>query len=107
MTDFEKYLQFRALSFAFSIKGNSTIDLFTDEQQASIYEANGIEMKYVNVPFPKPTVERLEGVLGQLDMSKRDFVQRAIIDAIKKAELVIETQLDECGVFDKEDEEKC
>lgn len=102
MTDFNKYLQFKALSFAFSVKGNSAIDLFTDEQQAAIYEANGIDMKYVNVPFPKPTVERLEGILAQLDMSKRDFVQRAVLDAMERAENAIEKELTECGAFVEE-----
>lgn len=105
MTNFDKYLQYRALSFAFSVQGSNVIDALSDEQQKAIYEANDIEMKFVNVPFPKPTVERLEGLLAQLGMSKRDFVQRAVVDAIQKAEAAIAKELDETGALDKEQEE--
>lgn len=94
MSIFDKYLQYRAMDFAFSISGyNNSLDFLSDEQLKELDEQ--AEMKFVNVPFPKPVVERLESTLSQLGMSKRVFVQRAVIDALIKAENAIEQQIGE------------
>lgn len=101
MSTFDKYLQYRAMSFAFTVQGDHLLGHLSDEQQKEIYAENEIEMKFINCPFPKPFVERLEGVLSQLEMSKRDFVQRAVFDALERAETAISKEMDEVVFTDE------
>ena len=100
MTEFEKYIQYRSLANAFSHKGTDLFTHISDEQEASIYKANGIDMKFINIPFPQPVMDELDSVIRQLNMTKRAFVQRAVLDAMERANAEINKQLDEVGVFD-------
>jgi len=52
--------------------------------------------KNVCAMISEPLTTRLENTLGLLRMSKREFLEAAIIEALDKADLIME----ECGVDD-------
>lgn len=57
-----------------------------------------IKVKNVCAYCTEPLVERLENTLKNLKMTKREFVTFAIIDALDKADNI----MNEVGVFDDE-----
>ena len=87
MNRFEQYLQYRALSLKFKYQH----PLFTNVLDHMI-EAEGVPVPVQNVcaKLAVPLVERLETTLGLLSMSKRQFIEMALIDALDRADVVLQ-----------------
>lgn len=88
---FDQLIRYKALAFKFSGAGFSLVD--------AVLEQNGpeaLKMKQVCAPLSVQLVERMENVLGLLNMSKREFIEIAVIEALDKAEAII----DEENVFE-------
>ncbi len=86
----EKKLTYKALHFLHN--SDSLIDRAFENPSAELQAK--FKIKNVCAALPGVLVERLEDTLGILGMSKREFLESAIIEALDKADVVME----ECGV---------
>lgn len=106
MKDFDQFVQYRALQFKFSgihhageieesrimkIRGNDGV-----LRPATIEDIVGGEVKNVCAKLPIPIVERLDNLIGILDMTKRDFIEMALVDALDRVDAI----LNEVGAFE-------
>lgn len=87
----EQKLTYKALGFILDDSGS-----FIDQALENKVFARDHHFKNVCAMISQPLTERLENTLGLLHMSKREFLEAAIIEALDKADLIME----ECGVDD-------
>ena len=105
MTHFEQFIQYKALSFKFNTPGLLSIDKieqmvkggsigqdvdgkfvpFTDLEQAT-----PIKLQNVCAKLTQQLVDRLDEALGVLSMTKREFIELALIEALNKVDEVLE-----------------
>lgn len=101
MNYFDQFIQYRALAFKFSSEGQSLGDVEGSIAAGSIGQA----VDGVFVPFKKleevypvknvcaklhvSLVDRLDQALSVLEMSKRDFIEIALIEALNKVDQVL------------------
>lgn len=106
MKHFDQYIQFRALKFKFSALGSMTLDdmermiesgalLKSDDdgktvRPTSLEEISPIPLRNVCAKLSVQLVERLDNALGILDISKRQFIELALIEALDKVDQVLE-----------------
>lgn len=86
----EKKLTYKALGFLH--QNDFLIDAALEDPSPELKEK--FKIKNVCASLPGVLVIRLENTLSLLGMTKREFLESAIIDALDKADLV----MDECGV---------
>jgi hypothetical protein len=101
MSHFDQFIQYRALKFKFSSLGTMTLDdlermvaggsvghavdgVFVPA--TSIEEMSSVPLRNVCAKLAFPLVERLDNALGVLDISKRQFIELAIIEALDKVD---------------------
>lgn len=103
MTHFEQFIQYRALSFKFKSAGMSlgaferllaTKSIGTNQDGTfvpteSLEEALPFKLQNVCAKLAQPLVDRLDEALGVLDMTKRDFIELALIEALDKVDQVL------------------
>jgi hypothetical protein len=84
---FEQKITLKALNTKFGHNSDYFADMIINDPA----NAEGLKGKFKNVcaALNMPLVERLENTIGLLDMSKRDFFELAIIEALDKADLII------------------
>ena len=86
---FDQYIQFRALSMKAHVEGQAfnsdAVDRHLDKQAAS----GSPEIKTVCAPISIELFERLTETLSLLDISKRSFIEAAIIEALDKADVIM------------------
>lgn len=82
----QQRLTLRALTFKFNSLNESMTDIVLRQNPES--EANKY-FKNVCTPLTLPVVERLEKTLSTLGMSKREFIQSAIVDALEQADQIM------------------
>nr|QBM91747.1 hypothetical protein pA6H1_p02 [Pseudomonas sp.] len=90
MSDFQQFLQYKALAFKFSLENNELTD--------AVIEAGQVPLPLRNV-CAKLSVEladRLDQTCSNLDVSKRQFIERALIEAMDQADAALTS----CGVWD-------
>jgi hypothetical protein len=78
---FDEFILYRSLSLKFS--GSHILD-FPDEASDSS------NLRNVCAKLHPDLVDRLDTVLGLLGMSKREFIQIALIDALDRAEKTLD-----------------
>ncbi|BCL77453.1 hypothetical protein JHS3_31890 (plasmid) [Jeongeupia sp. HS-3] len=87
--NFDQVMQYRALRFKASIEGQH----FSNIENDRLLEAAGKEpndfVKTVCSPISIELFERMNDVLGLLDMTKREFIQAALISALDRADEII------------------
>lgn len=105
MSYFDQYIQFKALAFKFSGMGTLSIsDLermveggslgqdvdgtFVPAQ--SLEEVCPIPLRNVCAKLSVELVDRLDNSLSILSMSKREFIEMALIEALDKVDVVLE-----------------
>lgn len=91
MSDFQQFLQYKALAFKFSLENSELTD--------AVIESGNMPLPLRNV-CAKLTVElaeRLDQTCSNLDISKRQFIERALIEAMDQADAA----LNACGVWDE------
>lgn len=102
MNRFEEFLKYRALSFKYQgVNQNSSL---FEQALDSAAESGQLEIKHVSAKLSADLVDRLEDQLQILDMSKRQFIEMALIDALDRVE-EINDELDIFSRFEKESEE--
>lgn len=94
-TNFEKIITYKALGYLY--KNDFLIDHFL----SSDHQIEEIKIKNVCAPISLELIAKLEKTLSFLNMSKREFFEVAIIEALDKANVI----LNECGVLKKHEEE--
>lgn len=86
---FDQYIQYRALNMKAHIEGQAfnsdALDRALDKQVANAAP----EFKTVCAPISIELFERLSHTLGLLDISKRSFIEAAIIEALDKADAIM------------------
>lgn len=97
MNEFEQYIQFRALAYKYeTLKGDKysrAINDAIDQSPLDGLVVDGIRLPPLKNVCAKVSVElaeRLEGTIGKLGMSKREFVEMAIIEALNFSDHVLE-----------------
>ena len=98
--DFRSYLQYKALSHRFSTRNSALLDVLlknapsqhvtgSSGDQIEITELNeDVKLQNVCAKIPLPLVERLESALSILSMSKREFIEIAIINALDETDSI-------------------
>ncbi len=104
MTHFEQFIQYRALSFKFKTTGGlslshiegliagGSMSVVKDGVSTPITELEqAVPFKVQNVcaKLAQPLVDRLDNALCVLGMTKRDFIELALIEALDKVDQVL------------------
>ncbi len=105
MAHFDQFIQYRALKFKFSALGSMTFDDLerlieggnvgtnVDGQfvpATSLEDVSPIPLRNVCAKLSVPLVERLDNALAVLDISKRQFIELALVEALDKVDKVLE-----------------
>lgn len=96
MREFDQYMQHKVLSFKYSVTNSpdSVIGAVTvDDGQGGSRPAkieDLFEVKNVCAKIPVTIAERLDNTLGVLEMSKREFIELALIEAMNRVDEIIE-----------------
>lgn len=102
MNDFEQYIQYRALAFKFGNGSYMTPDKLQDLiDSGALKGANGEQLTLVDQVWPEELknlcakvpvslIDRIEEVISPLNISKREFVQIAVIEALNRIESICE-----------------
>ena len=90
MSFFDQYIQHRVLSFKFlNVDNGKLFDHLLDSGQ--LVETGSVELRNVCAKLSVELAERLDNTLSVIDMSKRQFIEMAILEAMDQAEHVLET----------------
>lgn len=87
--NFNQFLLYRALSAKAHIENQAFNSEFTDRQIDLMANQNPDIIKTVCAPISLDLFDRMNATLGILDVSKRQFIELAIIAALDQAEAVI------------------
>jgi hypothetical protein len=84
---FEQKITHKSLSFMLD-DSSKILDLVLDSESGEEIKT-AFKMKNVCAQLGEPLIQRLENTLGILDMSKREFLELAIIEALDKVDLIM------------------
>lgn len=118
MSNFDQFIQYRALHFKFTTPGSSLGDMeamlqggmMTIRDEAgnpveptleNALEGTGLEIRNVCAKVPASLVAELDNTLSILQMKKRDFIEMALRDALERASKII----DDVDAFSSREEE--
>lgn len=87
--NFNQYIQFRALSAKAQIQGQGFNSEFSEALIEKAAAASPAEFKTVCAPISIPLFDRLTNTLSILEVSKRTFIEAAIIEALNKADQIM------------------
>lgn len=94
-TYFEQFIEYRLMDFKFTTVGHDTNGLNTLLEE-HLLNLNSDSFKQVCAKLPVQLVEKLDGTIGKLEMSKRRFIELALIEAIAK----VDKLEDEINIFE-------
>lgn len=86
---FDKLIQFKALS---QIYGNGPDLLENLVNSNNLSEAEKVKMRNVCALIPVELFDRLEQICGFLNFSKREFIEASLIEALDRANQIIEDE---------------
>lgn len=107
MSNFDQFIQYRALHFKFSTTPGSSLGDVEAMLQGGMLklhdeagnpveptlenalEGTGLEIRNVCAKVPASLVAELDNTLSILQMKKRDFVEMALRDALERADKII------------------
>ena len=90
MSDFQQFLQYKALAFKFGLQNSDLVDAAVASGQVSI------PLRNVCAKLTVELAERLDQTCINLDVSKRQFIERALIEAMDQADAALTAS----GVWD-------
>lgn len=90
---FDKLIQFKALS---QIYGNSADMLEKIVNPNNLEETEKVKMRNVCALISVQLFDRLEQTCGLLDLSKRQFIEASLIEALDRADEIVQNE----GVFE-------
>lgn len=95
---FDQYIQYRALNMKAHIEGQA-FNAEAMDRHLEKAAANGApEIKTVCAPISIELFERLTNTLNLLDISKRSFIEAAIIEGLDRADAI----MSEVDIFENE-----
>lgn len=102
MSHFDQFIKYRALRFKFDSLGSSTLGEFESEiESGSLLKSDDgqtvrstsleevfpqLRIKNVCAKLSGDLVDRLDNSLGILGMSKRDFIEMALVEALDRVD---------------------
>lgn len=97
MRDFDQFVQYRALNFKFSgvhhlSEIESHLKIVGDDgvsRPATLEDIVGGEVRNVCAKLPVSIIDRLDNSLGILEMTKRDFIEMALVDALDRVDEIL------------------
>lgn len=92
MNRLNEILTYKSLAFKHAADNSQLVDYIVETQPEAVQAVT----KNVCAHLPIPLVERLENSLAILNMSKREFIQAAIIDALDRFDKIA----DEYNIFE-------
>lgn len=121
MSDFDQFIQYRALHFKFTTPSNRSslgdmeamlqggmlkvLDEAGNPLEPTLENAlsgSGLEIRNVCAKVPASLVDELDNTLSILQMKKRDFIEMALRDALERAAKII----DDVDAFSRLQEER-
>lgn len=90
MSDFKQFIQYRALAFKFSLQNAEITEAVIESG------AEPIPLRNVCAKLTVELAERIDRTADTLGISKRQFIERALIEAMDQVDAMIA----EVGVFD-------
>lgn len=87
--NFTQFIQFRALSAKAQIEGQAFNSPTTEALIEKAAATSPAEFKTVCAPISIPLFDRLTNTLSILDISKRTFIEVAIVEALNRADEII------------------
>lgn len=96
---FDQYIQYRALSRKAQVEGSSSNSAAIDALMEKELKHGAPHVKTVCAPITVQLFERMNETLGMLDISKRTFIEAAIIEALDKADAIME----QVNIFENQD----
>lgn len=89
MSFFDQYIQHRVLSFKFTNVDNGKLfDRLLESGQ--IVDTGSVELRNVCAKLSVELADRLDNTLGLIDMSKRQFIEMALIEALDKVDQAVQ-----------------
>lgn len=92
---FDEFITYRALDLKFS--GRHNLGFVPDEV------LDAAQFRNVCAKLHPELIDRLDGVVGLLDMSKRDFIELALIEALDRAENILHHEVDALSQYAKKE----
>lgn len=86
---FHKLIQYKALSQIYGSSGGLLLDQMV-QQDPSVIEK--MKMRNVCALISVPLFDRLEGMCGLLSLSKREFIEEALIEALNQADKIVDEE---------------
>lgn len=91
MSFFDQYIQHRVLAFKFTNVDNGKLfDRLIENGE--IVDTGSVELRNVCAKLSVQLADRLDNTLAMIDMSKRQFVEMALIEALNKVDQALEEQ---------------
>lgn len=87
--NFNQFMQFRALRAKAHIENNAFNSEATDKHIDAMASQNPDIIKTVCAPISLDLFDRMNQTLNLLDLSKRQFIELAIIEALDRADEII------------------
>lgn len=85
---FTQFIQHKSLAFKFDDSGKFMDMILNDPDQGPEVEAK-LELKNVCAKLPPVLVDRLDKTINTLSISKREFIQYALIEALDRADEIM------------------
>lgn len=96
MSDFQQFLQYKALARKFSLQNTEFSESLIE---SGVYPA--IQLRNVCAKLTVELADRLDRTCSNLSVSKRQFIEVALIEAMDQAD----SALNDCGVWDELDKQ--
>lgn len=93
---FDKYVQYKALDRLYSTQNDGFLEMALRSGDEGTQDMIKAEMKNVCALIHKSLFDQLESTCGLLEISKRKFIEMALIEMLERADKII----DEVGVID-------
>ena len=82
---FDQFIQYKSLDFKYSSSGAKLLDAILEDSEKS----EKLPLKNVCAKLHIDLVERLDKTINNLDISKRVFIEYAIIEALNRADEIM------------------
>ena len=88
--DFDKFIRYKTLDQVYKLGNRGLVDLVLSQNSRADIESAG--MRKIQFDAAKEQFKDLEGVVNVLGMSKREFLEAAVSDALVKAHQIIKEE---------------
>ncbi|RYF39505.1 MAG: hypothetical protein EOO38_23190 [Cytophagaceae bacterium] len=88
--NFDDLIRYKALHLKYTTTNMGFIDLMLDPKQTGV--TGNLPMKNVCAMIHQNLFDRLSDTCALLDISKRSFIEMALIEALNKADAIMESE---------------